>query len=128
MADRNFSGRHYNIRGDIVSAYVRFTIGATGAVGTTVKCSLISSITQTGTGLYRIALADHYVSLEAVSLSIESTGALAVGPDVHAEDVASTSAPYVDVVCRSLDTAFADADPPQNGIFRIKLELLNKAA
>jgi hypothetical protein len=110
---------------DCVLVEADWTVGATGAVGTVQKDSCVSAVTRVSAGLYKIALADSWYRLLGVIADIEFTGALAVGIGTHNEDVASATAPLVQVVCRSLDTAFGDTDPPSGSKIRVVLILKN---
>ncbi len=118
-----FQDSFYSLEKFPVCLWGYVAIGATGAPTITSNKSLgITSIARTGSGAYTITLKKKYHSVLFANVTfIDSDSGIAKIEVV--EDDVDGSTPVVKIVC--ISDAGSAADPAQNAIMLLKLELRN---
>jgi hypothetical protein len=118
MANRNFS-RRQALEKEVKDLYLKVAIGSSGAPTLTTGYG-ISSISRTSQGLYRITLADAYVSLKSFRVIQIASSAEDLTFQIKAEDVAS--AKTIDFFTLAAGSV---ADPSSGSSLLIKIEVKN---
>jgi len=125
----------YNPEPETVDIDVQFTAGTSGAVGTVYGStlffpgSIVTGISKSGTGLYRVALRELWYRCKNINGTILQASFV----NTHAGDVflnvdgsGDSTKQYVEFVTRSLDTTAAATDMTSGDIFKVTIRLHNQ--
>lgn len=122
MANRNFN-RFQSLEKEIKAIYVLATVGAAGAITLDAANSKgVASITKAATGRYQITLQDKYNSLVHADVSILSSAAQDLVPQLVSEAVSTAK-----TVTFRTNAAGVEADPTSGSVLRIRLDLKNSS-
>lgn len=121
MANRNFN-RKQALDKEIKEIYLDVAIGASGAP--TLSRGLgVASIARSSAGVYVITLQDAYMRLMAAQVSILSSTAQDLLPQLQAESVSVAKT----ITFRTQDATATAADPSSGSRLLIKLDLKNSS-
>ncbi len=110
---------------NVVSLFCKATIGSTGAPTLVTDYSKgIALITRNDTGDYTIALSEPYTGLLSVHPMLLDATDRDLTFQIIAEDVASSSAPYVKIGAHAAATP---TDPASGSILYVEIKLRNSS-
>lgn len=132
MANRSFHPHRGSLEIESVTLWCSITVGASGAVSSSVGKGILSVTKESTAGRYTIALQDNYNKLLCANITLlDSTdsdpASVATWWRVKSEQVSSSSAPNIVIQGNASGSSGAAANARSGAVLMVRLELRNSS-